>query len=55
MDCDYYQRMFLKHGLPKVLDVDTMVNRIVNDRLSNTIPYEQKQQEYNRLAELYNI
>lgn len=55
MDCDYYQRMFLKHGLPKILDTDTMVNRIVEDRLTNTIPEEQKRSEYIKLRELYNI
>ena len=53
MDCDYYQRMFLKHGLPKVLDVDTMVNRIVEDRLTNTISEQQKISEYEKLKSIY--
>ena len=53
MDCDYYQRMFLKHGLPKILDVDTMINRIVQDRLTNTIPEQQKISEYEKLKNIY--
>lgn len=53
MDCDYYQRMSLKHGLPKILDVDTMVNRIVQDRLTNTITDEQKISEYQKLKNIY--
>jgi dTDP-4-dehydrorhamnose reductase len=53
MDCDYYQRMFLKHGLPKILDVDTMINRVVEDRLTNTIPEQQKISEYEKLKNIY--
>ena len=53
MDCDYYQRMFLKNGLPKILDVDTMVNIIVEDRLTNTIPEQQKISEYEKLKNIY--
>ena len=53
MDCDYYQRMFLKNGLPKILDVDTMVNRIVEDRLTNTITEQQKISEYEKLKNIY--
>jgi hypothetical protein len=55
MDCDYYQRMFIKHGLPKILDIDTMINRIVEDRLTNTIPQEQRLYEYNKLKSLYDL
>jgi len=54
MDCDYYYRMFLKYGLPKILDIDTMVNRVVEDRLTNTISEHQKISEYNKLRELYD-
>ena len=53
MDCDYYQKMFLKYGLPKILDVDTMVNRIVADRLTNTISEQQKVSEYEKLKTIY--
>lgn len=53
MDCDYYQRMFLKHGLPKILDVDTMVNRVVEDRLTNIITEQQKISEYEKLKNIY--
>jgi hypothetical protein len=45
--------MFLKHGLPKILDVDTMVNRIVEDRLTNTIPDQQKISDYEKLKSIY--
>ena len=53
MDCEYYQRMFLKNGLPKILDKDTMINRVVDDRLTNTISDEQKILEYQKLKSIY--
>lgn len=53
MDCDFYYRMEKKHGKPLFLDVDTMVNRYSEDRLSNTIPMEQRLNEYNKLRDSY--
>jgi glycosyltransferase involved in cell wall biosynthesis len=46
MDCDYYQRMFLKHGEPKVLNEITVVNRTWGERLTDTTPQEVKDREY---------
>jgi dTDP-4-dehydrorhamnose reductase len=54
MDCDYYHRMFLKYGLPMILDKDTVVNRNVDERLSNTRPQDKRTIEYQKLNNLYN-
>lgn len=37
MDCDYYKRCYNKHGLPKILNAITVVNRIGSHQVSNTI------------------
>ena len=54
MDCEYYQRMFSIYGHPKILDLDMVVNRNVEDRLTNTISHEQRAYEYNKLKLLYD-
>ena len=38
MDCDWYKRMRDTYGLPKILDIITVVNRTWHGRLSDTIP-----------------
>lgn len=53
MDCDYYQKMFIKKGKPKILPIDTMVNRVVEDRLTNTISDSIKEKEYYMMFERY--
>jgi glycosyltransferase involved in cell wall biosynthesis len=37
MDCDYYKRCFQKYGEPKILNVITVVNRVGDHQVSNTI------------------
>lgn len=49
MDCDFYQRMFLKHGEPSVLNEITVVNRTWGSRLTDTIPQSLKDKEFNIL------
>jgi len=53
MDCEYYQRMFLKCGKPLVLGEFTVVNRTNQDRLTNSIPESQKISEYEKLNKIY--
>ena len=54
MDCEYYKRMFDLYGTPTFHDQDTIINRIVIDRLSNTISEKQKIDEVERMRSLYN-
>lgn len=37
MDCDYYKRLYLKFGQPKILNQVCVVNRIGGHQVSNTI------------------
>lgn len=37
MDCDYYKRYYMEYGLPKILNTVTVVNRIGDHQVSNTI------------------
>lgn len=53
MDCDFYQRMFFKHGTPKVLNEITVVNRTWGSRLTDTISQSIKDKEFNRLKFKY--
>jgi len=46
MDCDYYQKLFIKYGPPLVLDKITVVNRTWGNRLSDTITEEEKLKEH---------
>lgn len=54
MDCDYYQRMFIKHGKPHILDKITVVNRTWGSRLTDTIPQSLKDKEFNMLKQKYD-
>jgi dTDP-4-dehydrorhamnose reductase len=54
MDCDYYQKMFLKYGEPYILDKITVVNRTWGSRLTDTIPQSLKDKEFNILKERYD-
>jgi hypothetical protein len=54
MDCDYYQKMFLKYGEPYILDKITVVNRTWGSRLTDTIPQSLKDNEFNMLKERYD-
>jgi dTDP-4-dehydrorhamnose reductase len=53
MDCDYYKRMFDLYGKPTIHEQDTIINRIVVDRLSNTISDGQKMAEVEKLRKIY--
>jgi glycosyltransferase involved in cell wall biosynthesis len=53
MDCDYYYRMFLKYGEPKILKKLTSVNRTWGARLTDTTTEELKIKEFNLLKEKY--
>jgi glycosyltransferase involved in cell wall biosynthesis len=53
MDCDYYHRMFLKYGEPKILKKITSVNRTWGARLTDTTTEELKISEFNLLKEKY--
>lgn len=49
MDCDYYKRCYLKHGLPKILNAVTVVNRMGEHQVTNSIvnrEIERKELEY---------
>jgi glycosyltransferase involved in cell wall biosynthesis len=37
MDCDYYKRYYLKYGLPKILNAITVVNRMGEHQVTNSI------------------
>jgi glycosyltransferase involved in cell wall biosynthesis len=53
MDCDYYQRLYLKYGEPKILRKPTVVNRTWGARLTDTTTEELKIKEFNILKEKY--
>lgn len=54
MDCDFYQRMFLKYGEPSVLNEITVVNRTWGSRLTDTIPQSLKDKEFDMLKLKYD-
>lgn len=53
MDCDFYQRMFLKHGEPHILNEITCVNRTWGNRLTDTISEQQKYNEFLMVSKKY--
>jgi glycosyltransferase involved in cell wall biosynthesis len=54
MDCDYYQKLYLKHGAPKILNDLTVVNRTWGDRLTDTIPQDVRNREYKILLDKFS-
>ena len=54
MDCEYYQRMKDKFGLPEVLNEITVVNRTWGERLTDTISQDLKDKEFIMLKEKYD-
>lgn len=54
MDCDFYQRMFLKHGEPSILNEITVVNRTWGNRLTDTISEQQKYDEFLIVKQKYD-
>ena len=53
MDCDYYRSLHDKWGMPKLIPDITVVNRMWNERLSNTISPERKMDEYIKMRGKY--
>ena len=53
VDCEYYYRMFLKHGKPTIINEVTVVNRTHGDGLSNTTPSSVKNHELKKVIEKY--
>ena len=53
MDVDYYQRMFIKHGEPSILEEMTSVNRTWGARLTDTIGQDLKDKEFKMLSKKY--
>ena len=53
MDCDIYKKLYNKYGLPVFLMSINIVNRLWENRLSDTIPENIKQKEVNILKEKY--
>lgn len=53
MDCEYYQRMKDKFGLPDVLNEITVVNRTWGERLTDTISQDLKNKEFELLKTKY--
>jgi dTDP-4-dehydrorhamnose reductase len=53
MDCDFYTRMKIKFGTPLILDEITVVNRTWGERLTDTIPQELKDKEFDMLKLKY--
>jgi dTDP-4-dehydrorhamnose reductase len=53
MDCDYYQKMFLKYGQPYILNEVTVVNRTWGNRLTDTTPQSLKDKELEMLTKRY--
>jgi GT2 family glycosyltransferase len=53
VDCEYYYRMFLKHGKPTIIGPVTVVNRTHGNGLTNTTTQELKDKEFKILTEKY--
>lgn len=53
MDCEYYYRLYLKHGYPCILNEITVVNRTHGGGLTDNTSNELKQQELEKLTSLY--
>jgi len=46
MDCDYYKRLYNRHGLPDIVTDIVTVNRIHKNQLSETMTQDEKNAEY---------
>lgn len=53
MDCDFYQKMYIKYGEPLISDDITVVNRTSEDQLTTTIKEEIKVKEHKLVFEKY--
>ena len=53
VDCEYYYRLFLKHGEPTIINEITVVNRTHGKGLTDTTPQSLKDKELTMLIEIY--
>jgi len=53
MDCDFYKKLFIKYGEPKICNDITVVNRTSQDQLTNTINDLVKINEHKLIHEIY--
>ncbi len=53
MDVEYYKRLYLKYGPPIICNDITVVNRLWEKQLTNTIKQERKNEEVNKLIRQY--
>jgi hypothetical protein len=53
MDCDFYQKMYIKYGEPLICNDITVVNRTSDDQLTTTIKNEIKINEHKIVNEKY--
>jgi len=53
VDCEYYYRLFLKHGKPTIISEVTVVNRTHGNGLTDTTPQSVKNKELQTLIERY--
>ena len=54
MDCDFYQKLFIRFGVPGILDSITVVNRTGFDQLTSTIGEETKLKDLKIVKEKYD-
>ena len=55
MDVDYYERLYRRFGLPKILNKINVANRISEQQSSSSISEELKRKELNYILTKYNI
>jgi hypothetical protein len=53
LDCDLYKRYYQQFGKPKIINDLTMVIGIHDNQVSNTMPQEEKLQEFNYMHDKY--
>lgn len=53
MDVEYYKRLYIKYGPPIFLNDITIVNRLWEKQLTNTITMDRKNEEVNKLIRQY--
>jgi hypothetical protein len=53
VDCEYYYRLFLKHGKPTIIDEITVVNRTHGNGLTDKTPQSVKDKELEILIKTY--
>lgn len=52
-DCEYYKRLLIKYGNPKIVDVVTMVNYLHDNQVTSTVNSDLVNKEVKYVGELY--